>query len=178
MASTSPAELPVGSTPIFSGPLHKQSQWIKDWRLRFFKLYTTPSGPRLYFSSDEHAPPHGMIDLRGCLTVKSADDKTGKPNSFEVATTDKTFFMYATSSAKKDEVRPPLRARRRHSPNAPPRLTRLCSPRHRPSATHQWVGALGRAIVLASRSFRAPDDDDDDDDDDEEESAAAGGGGR
>lgn len=164
MASTSPAELPVGSTPIFSGPLHKQSQWIKDWRLRFFKLYTTPSGPRLYFSSDEHAPPHGMIDLRGCLTVKSADDKTGKPNSFEVATTDQCFFMYAADGAKKDEVR--RRRRRARVVRSQQPLTLYLT---RPSPAHrQWVGALGRAIVLASRSFRAPDNDDDDDDDEDE----------
>jgi hypothetical protein len=68
--------------------------------------------------------------------VKSADDKTGRPHCFEVATADETFFMCADSDAAKDE----------------------------------WVGQLGRAIVVASRSYNArggADEDDDDDDDDD-----------
>jgi hypothetical protein len=103
--STTPEELPVGATPIFSGYLYKQSTWIRDWRKRFFTLYIGPSGPRLYFSKDQTSPPHGMIDLRFCLTVKSADEKTQKTNSFEVATKEDVFFMYAPTALEKDEVR-------------------------------------------------------------------------
>lgn len=105
---------PHGSALVFEGQLYKQSKWLKTWRLRYFKLYSTPTGPRLYFSNDESAPPHGIIELNNCLTVKSADDKTGKPNSFEVATADDVFFMHAvdgrhdgrekTASTLKDEV--------------------------------------------------------------------------
>ncbi len=107
---SAPQELPVGATPVFQGYLHKQSEWIRDWRRRFFSLYIGPSGPQLYFAKDANTPPHGMIDLRNCLTVKSADDKTKKANSFEVATKELTFFMYASSPLEKDEVRaiPPL----------------------------------------------------------------------
>lgn len=45
--------------------------------------------------------PHGVIDLKDCLTVKSADEKTGKPHSFEVATPEQVYFMFADSEAQK-----------------------------------------------------------------------------
>ena len=124
---------PHGSALVFEGQLYKQSKWLKSWRLRYFKLYSTPSGPRLYFSNDESAPPHGIIELNNCLTVKSADDKTGKPNSFEVATASDVFFMHAvdgrhdgrekTASALKDEVSYTASARgwcTRFTPATPP----------------------------------------------------------
>ena len=47
--------------------------------------------------------PHGVINLKDCLTVKSADEKTGRANSFEVATPDQTYFMQAEADATKDE---------------------------------------------------------------------------
>lgn len=43
------------------------------------------------------------MDLKDCLTVKSAEDKTGKPHSFEVATPEQTFYMYADTESEKDE---------------------------------------------------------------------------
>jgi len=79
--------------------------------------------------------PHGMVDLKDCLTVKSAEDKTGKPHSFEVATPEMTYYMHAEDETAKDE----------------------------------WIGAIGKAIVRYSSSYRSPEegaDDDDDDDDD------------
>ena len=45
--------------------------------------------------------PHGVIDLKDCLTVKSADEKTGKSHSFEVATPEQVYFMFADSEAHK-----------------------------------------------------------------------------
>ena len=48
-------------------------------------------------------PTHGIIDLSECLTVKSADEKTDKPHSFEVATPDQTYYMYAQSEKEKDD---------------------------------------------------------------------------
>lgn len=47
--------------------------------------------------------PHGTIDLRDCLTVKSAEEKTDKRHSFEVATPEATFYMFADSEKEKDE---------------------------------------------------------------------------
>ena len=34
-----------------------------------------------------------MIDLQECLSVKSAEDKTKKPHSFEVATPEATYYL-------------------------------------------------------------------------------------
>ncbi|CAK9038493.1 Pleckstrin homology domain-containing protein 1 (AtPH1), partial [Durusdinium trenchii] len=87
------------SEPDFSGTLTKQSKWLKDWRRRYFVL----KQHRLYFSKDEKSAPHGEIDLKDCLTVKSAEDKTNKKNSFEVATPQEVFFLYADSEKEKDD---------------------------------------------------------------------------
>ena len=123
--------------PLFTPPTPPAGEWLHAWRTRYFKLYVTPTGPRLYFSADQNAAPHGQIDLRHCITVKSADEKTGKKFSFEVATTEQTFYMCADTDKAKDE----------------------------------WVGQLGRAIVLASpkapAAFVDEVDEADDDDDDE-----------
>lgn len=101
--------------------------WLKEWRRRYFAL----KGNKLHFAKSAsvraHAllpaprgradggdrdvdaqwppqdEPHGTIDLAECLTVKSAEDKTGKPFSFEVATPDATYYMYAESEKQKDE---------------------------------------------------------------------------
>lgn len=54
--------------------------------------------------------PHGMIDLKDCLTVKSADEKTGKAHSFEVATPEQVYFMFADSEAQKVRSGPVSRA--------------------------------------------------------------------
>ena len=62
-------------------------------------------GNKLYYLENQHEPPHGVIgrcwlsevmvgsrkcfvvlDLKDCLTVKSAEDKTNKKFCFEVAT--------------------------------------------------------------------------------------------
>jgi hypothetical protein len=99
-------QTPIGAA-AHSGWLHKRSEWLHQWRRRFFKLYLGPGGPRLYYLKDEASAPHGVIDLRFCLTVKTADEKTGKTFSFEVATGDQVFYMHADSASDKDEVRPP-----------------------------------------------------------------------
>ena len=104
MSEGGPIESPVGA-PAHQGFLSKRSDWLRVWRTRFFKLYMGAGGPRLYFMKDADAPPHGVIDLRTCLTVKTADEKTGKPHSFEVATGEQVFFMCADTAAAKDEVR-------------------------------------------------------------------------
>ena len=94
--------------------------WLKDWRNRYFRLI----GNQLHFSKtpevrrlravhmqclgaesevDLQDAPHGVIDLSQCLTVKSANDKTGKSFSFEVATPDQVYFMCASDEATKDD---------------------------------------------------------------------------
>lgn len=58
---------------------------------------------QLTFSKTEHSESHGSIDLRDCLTVKSAEDKTNKKFAFEIATREQVFYMYADSEKEKDE---------------------------------------------------------------------------
>merc|ERR1712071_115933 len=83
----------------FSGWLTKQSAWLKDWRRRYFLL----KGSKLFFAKTEYAAPHGMIDLAICTTVKSADMKARKKNSFEISTPDTTFLLYADTEKEKDD---------------------------------------------------------------------------
>ena len=63
--------------PTHEGYLVKRSQWLKEWRRRYFRLFIGADGPRLFFSKGPADAPHGVIDLAGCLTVKSAEEKTG-----------------------------------------------------------------------------------------------------
>ena len=87
------------SNGSFEGWLTKQSEWLKDWRRRYFVL----KGDKLFFSKSQWSVPHGMIDLSLCQTVKSAEHKAGKKFAMEVSTKETTFFMYADSEKEKDE---------------------------------------------------------------------------
>lgn len=104
MSSEGALASPTGAA-AHEGFLSKRSEWLGVWRRRYFKLYMGAGGPRLYYMKDQDSPPHGVIDLRTCLTIKTADEKTGKSNSFEVATGEQVFFMFADSAQIKDEVR-------------------------------------------------------------------------
>ena len=44
-----------------------------------------------------------MIDLALCTTVKSADLKSRKRNSFEISTPDTTYLLYADTEQAKDD---------------------------------------------------------------------------
>jgi len=81
------------------GWLTKQSEWLKDWRRRYFLL----EGSKLFFCKNEWSPPHGMIDLSTCTTVKSADLKSRKIFSFEISTPEMTYLLYADSEKEKDD---------------------------------------------------------------------------
>eukprot|EP00934_Nitzschia_sp_Nitz4_P004498 Nitzschia sp. Nitz4//scaffold77_size91520//22100//22863//NITZ4_004882-RA/size91520-processed-gene-0.26-mRNA-1//1//CDS//3329557967//4488//frame0 len=86
-------------SPEYEGWLTKQSVWLKDWRRRYFLL----KGSKLFFGKNEYSPPHGMIDLAHCTTVKSADLKSKKRHSFEISTPEVTFLMYADTEKEKDD---------------------------------------------------------------------------
>mmetsp|Transcript_30259 Transcript_30259/g.88501 ORF Transcript_30259/g.88501 Transcript_30259/m.88501 type:complete len:160 (+) Transcript_30259:91-570(+) len=81
------------------GWLTKQSMWLKDWRRRYFIL----KGSKLFFAKSEYEAPHGMIDLSTCTTVKSADLKSHKRNSFEISTAETTYLIYADTEKEKDD---------------------------------------------------------------------------
>lgn len=72
---------------------------IQDWRRRYFIL----KGSKLFFSKTDYSAPHGMIDLSQCTTVKSADLKSKKRNSFEISTPETTFLLYADTEKEKDD---------------------------------------------------------------------------
>mmetsp|Transcript_23079 Transcript_23079/g.54694 ORF Transcript_23079/g.54694 Transcript_23079/m.54694 type:complete len:160 (+) Transcript_23079:162-641(+) len=83
----------------YEGWLTKQSMWLKDWRRRYFIL----KGSKLFFAKSEYEAPHGMIDLSTCTTVKSADLKSHKRNSFEISTAETTYLIYADTEKEKDD---------------------------------------------------------------------------
>jgi hypothetical protein len=87
------------ANPDFSGYLWKRSMWLKDWRSRYFVL----KGSMLYFSKTPSDAPHGIVDLKDCITVKSAEDTTRKAHSFELQTPETTYYMYAASDKDKDD---------------------------------------------------------------------------
>ena len=82
-----------------SGFLAKQSEWLRDWRRRWFVL----RGATLLWSKTPTEEPHGSVDLRECLTVKSADERTGREYSLEVSTrSGEVYLLVADSAADKD----------------------------------------------------------------------------
>jgi len=87
------------SNPDFCGFLYKQSEWFREWRQRWFVL----KGSKLYFCKTPTSPPHGVIDLKVCVSVKSATEETKKSHSFEVKTNETTYFMFADKEKTKDE---------------------------------------------------------------------------
>ena len=78
-------------TPMHIMYLYAIFHIIQDWRRRYFIL----KGSRLFFAKTPYEAPHGMIDLSRCTTVKSADLKAHKKNSFEISTPDTTYLLYA-----------------------------------------------------------------------------------
>lgn len=46
--------------------------------------------------------PTEYLMLRDCTTVKSADEETGRDNSFKVESSERTFYLVASSPAEKE----------------------------------------------------------------------------
>merc|ERR1719357_407811 len=83
------------------GYLFKQSRHLKQWRKRWFvlddnKLYS-------FKSKDEMKSATETIDLKVFSSVKSSEDFTGKPNSFDVYSPDFVFSMAAESESDKED---------------------------------------------------------------------------
>ncbi|CAM9590481.1 unnamed protein product, partial [Heterosigma akashiwo] len=68
-------------------------------RRRYFIL----KGSHLFFSKGPTKAAHGMVDLRSCLTVKSAEEKTRRPHSLVIRTPDETYYCFADSEREKDD---------------------------------------------------------------------------
>ena len=46
--------------------------------------------------------PTEYLLLKDCTTVRSADDETGRENSLKIESTDRTFFLVASSAEEKE----------------------------------------------------------------------------
>jgi hypothetical protein len=87
---------------VKSGYLLKQSKYLRQWKQRWIVL----SSQYLcsYESQGGHmgSSPTEQLLLRDCTTVKSADEETGRENSFKIETSDRTFYLVASSPAEKE----------------------------------------------------------------------------
>mmetsp|Transcript_11078 Transcript_11078/g.21437 ORF Transcript_11078/g.21437 Transcript_11078/m.21437 type:complete len:120 (+) Transcript_11078:89-448(+) len=85
---------------VKEGYLVKQSKIMKEWRRRWFVL--TPQYLCSFKTQGENRNPTEAIRLRECQTVKSADEDTGKENSFRVDTPGRVFLLIADTTADKE----------------------------------------------------------------------------
>mmetsp|Transcript_79522 Transcript_79522/g.137936 ORF Transcript_79522/g.137936 Transcript_79522/m.137936 type:complete len:122 (-) Transcript_79522:172-537(-) len=85
---------------VKEGYLVKESKHLKEWRRRWFVL--TPQYLCSFKSEGEYRNPTEFIRLRECSTVKSADDSTGKENSFRVDTPNRCFNLIADNATDKE----------------------------------------------------------------------------
>jgi hypothetical protein len=89
------------SNPQKTGWLEKQSRYLKRWKRRFFALQDSI----LYSFKDEKSltSPTEIIDLRIYSSVKSSEDYTHRPYSFDVYSSDTIFSMIASSEQEKED---------------------------------------------------------------------------
>lgn len=85
---------------IKEGWLVKQSKHMKDWRRRYVVL--TPQYLCTFKTQGDYRNPTEALRLRECSTVKSADEDTGKDNSFRVDTPGRVFYLIADTSSEKE----------------------------------------------------------------------------
>ena len=83
----------------FEGMLAKKSRWMGEWRQRYMLL----KGSKLFFATNATAAPHGMIDLVDCLSVKSADAKTGKQYAMEITLRSEAVLLTGKTERVRDE---------------------------------------------------------------------------
>ena len=86
---------------VMEGFMVKQSKHLKEWRQRWFVL--TPEYLCSFKSQGDYTNPTEYIRLAECSTVKSAEETTGKENSFCVQTTQRSFCLIARSAAEKEQ---------------------------------------------------------------------------
>jgi len=85
---------------VKEGSLVKQSMYMKEWRKRWFVL--TPQYLCSFKEQGQFHNPTEVIRLRECATVKSAEDETGRENSFRVDTPGRTFYLIGDSNTEKE----------------------------------------------------------------------------
>mmetsp|Transcript_43415 Transcript_43415/g.80899 ORF Transcript_43415/g.80899 Transcript_43415/m.80899 type:complete len:121 (-) Transcript_43415:240-602(-) len=85
---------------IMEGFLVKQSRHLKEWRQRWFVL--TSQHLCSFKTEGDYRNPTEFIRLSECLTVRSADELTGKENSFCVQSTERAFLLIASKALDKE----------------------------------------------------------------------------
>ena len=89
--------------PERAGWLMKQGEHIKTWRRRWFVL---KQGKIFWFKESEvnsMSQPRGVIEVKGCLSVKGAEDALNKPYAFELSTNMDTMYFIADSDKEKED---------------------------------------------------------------------------
>lgn len=79
------------------GWLTKKSKWLGSWRRRYFVL----KGSKLFYGDSNTEPPHGVIDLVDCKSLKTADPKTKKNFAFEITLNDLQILVHAEQEKEK-----------------------------------------------------------------------------
>jgi PH domain len=74
---------------------------LKRWKKRWFVLQDST----LYSFKEEkkYSNPTEIIDLRVFSSVKSSEDYTNRPHSFDVYSTDMVFSMVAATETEKED---------------------------------------------------------------------------
>merc|ERR1712137_1079498 len=85
---------------VKEGWLVKQSKFMKEWRRRWVVL--TRDYLCSFKQQGEYRNPSEAIRLRECSTVKSAEEETGKENSFRVDTPGRVFHLIADNATEKE----------------------------------------------------------------------------
>ncbi len=87
---------------VKQGFLVKQSKFLRQWKRRWFIL--TPSHLCSFANQGDHinGSPTEFINIGECSTVRSADEETGKENSFKIETPSRTFYLVADASNEKE----------------------------------------------------------------------------
>mmetsp|Transcript_87129 Transcript_87129/g.247032 ORF Transcript_87129/g.247032 Transcript_87129/m.247032 type:complete len:128 (-) Transcript_87129:157-540(-) len=85
---------------IKEGWLVKQSRHLKEWRRRRFVL--TSQYLVSYKTEGVYRGPTEAVRIRECSTVRSAEEDTGKENSFRVDSPDRVFYLVADSNKEKE----------------------------------------------------------------------------
>jgi len=89
------------NNPVKEGFLEKQSRHLKRWKRRWFVLQD--SVLYSFKNQREYTDPTEVIDLRVFSSVKSSEDYTNRPHSFDVYSSDTVFSMVAESEADKED---------------------------------------------------------------------------
>ena len=87
---------------VKSGYLLKQSKYLRQWKQRWIVLSNQYICS--YESQGGHmgSAPTEYLLLKDCSTVRSADEETGRENSFKIESSDRTFYLVASSMEEKE----------------------------------------------------------------------------